>query len=153
MYFWYQVQISQSWRSQITETITLSSFKARYTASITLSLEFTLHIFCYRLTRYYRQWNPSTKATSCSPSEQIPQLSQESVSAFTTHTLSPLHSLDHISSHINAILIPTLYVQNKSLQLDLQQSCVRAKRIPMVIQVCLSTGSSISYNPMHNTHK
>jgi len=50
VYFWYQVQISQSWTSQITEIITLSSFKAHYTASIILSLEFTLHIFCYRLT-------------------------------------------------------------------------------------------------------
>ena len=146
MYFSYQVQISQYWRSQITETITISFFKAHYTVRITLSLEITSHTFCYRLIQAVESFHTSykffTEWTNI-------QLSQESGSVF-TDTLSPLHSLDNISSQINAILIPTLYVQKKSLHLHLQQSSVRTERIPAVIKVCLITESSISYNAMHN---
>ena len=146
MYFSYQVQISQYWRSQITETITISFFKAHYTVRITLSLEITLHTICYRLIQAVESFHTSYKFFTEWTNIQH---SQESGSAF-TDTLSPLHSLDHISSHINAILIPTPYVQKKSLHLDIQHSSVRRERFRTVIQVCLSTESSISYNPMHN---
>lgn len=115
---------------------------------ITLSLEFTLHIFCYRLTigsgilpHKLQVVHPVNKFPNFHRSPVLP--SQQTL----------FHHLDNISSQINAILIPTLYVQNKSLQLHLQQSRVRAERIPTVIQVCLSTESFISYNPIHNAHK
>jgi hypothetical protein len=45
------------------------------------------------------QWNPSTKARSCSPSEQIPQLPQESVSVFTTALTEPHLKPDKCNPH------------------------------------------------------
>lgn len=76
----------------------------------------SLHIFCYRLT--IGSGILPHKLQVVHPVHKFPNFHRSPV--LFHNTLSPLHSLDNISSQINAILIPTLYVQNKSLQLHLQ---------------------------------